>query len=170
MSNTDNRGKIIWFLLTARPDLMPVDLKRQGRAEEHIALFYPESIEEKKELFLIMLKKTKIKNIDINSFSDEFFAQLTILSGADMEAALTRAKFKAATMGIQEVNIDLIKETFDDFIPPTYPEEIELMNLVAVLECTSKNLLPLRFKHLSRQEIVEKVGELKRKVSLRSSS
>jgi ATP-dependent Zn protease len=41
MSNTRNRGKIIWFLMTARPDLMPIDLKRQGRAEEHIALFRP---------------------------------------------------------------------------------------------------------------------------------
>ena len=41
MSDTRFRGKIIWFLVTARPDLMPVDLKRQGRAEEHIALFYP---------------------------------------------------------------------------------------------------------------------------------
>ena len=30
MSDTDNRGKIIWFLVTARPDLMPVDFKRQG--------------------------------------------------------------------------------------------------------------------------------------------
>ncbi|HME89814.1 MAG TPA: AAA family ATPase, partial [Myxococcaceae bacterium] len=40
MGNTDYRGKIVWFLLTCRPDLVPVDLKRQGRAEEHVALFY----------------------------------------------------------------------------------------------------------------------------------
>src|ERR1039458_9691785 len=40
------RGKVIWFLLTCRPDLLPVDLKRQGRAEEHIALFYPDTQEE----------------------------------------------------------------------------------------------------------------------------
>ena len=49
MSDTRFRGKIIWFLVTARPDLMPVDLKRQGRAEEHIALFYPATIEDKNE-------------------------------------------------------------------------------------------------------------------------
>ena len=29
------------MLLTARPDLLPIDLKRQGRAEVHIPLFYP---------------------------------------------------------------------------------------------------------------------------------
>src|SRR5258705_5452368 len=43
MGDTRNRGKILWFLITARPDLLPIDLKRQGRAEEHIPLFYPET-------------------------------------------------------------------------------------------------------------------------------
>ncbi|HEQ71614.1 MAG TPA: AAA family ATPase, partial [Spirochaetia bacterium] len=38
MGNTEFRGKIIWFLITCRPDLLPIDLKRQGRAEEHLAL------------------------------------------------------------------------------------------------------------------------------------
>ena len=41
MGNTRYRGKIIWMLLTSRPDLLPIDLKRQGRAEVHIPLFYP---------------------------------------------------------------------------------------------------------------------------------
>ena len=50
MGNTELRGKVIWFLLTCRPDLMPVDLKRQGRAEEHIALFYPDTKEERAAL------------------------------------------------------------------------------------------------------------------------
>ena len=31
MGNTRYRGKIIWMLLTSRPDLLPIDLKRQGR-------------------------------------------------------------------------------------------------------------------------------------------
>ena len=43
MGNTEYRGKIVWFLITCRPDLLPVDLKRQGRAEEHLALFYPQN-------------------------------------------------------------------------------------------------------------------------------
>jgi hypothetical protein len=58
MSDTSNRGRILWFLMTARPDLMPIDLKRQGRAEEHIALFPPESEQERTELFEVIKKKT----------------------------------------------------------------------------------------------------------------
>ena len=34
MGDTRYRGRIIWMLLTCRPDLLPIDLKRQGRAEK----------------------------------------------------------------------------------------------------------------------------------------
>ncbi|MCS7073900.1 MAG: AAA family ATPase [Bacteroidia bacterium] len=162
MSNTEHRGKIIWFLLTARPDLMPVDLKRQGRAEEHIALFYPETIEEKRELLDVMLRKTKIP-LTPDKFPDSFFENMQINSGADMEAALTRAKFRAASKNEMPVSIQTIEETFRDFIPPSYPEEVELMNLVAVLECTSKELLPERYRNLSRDEVMTRIAALKQK-------
>ena len=161
MSNTDHRGRIIWFLVTARPDLMPVDFKRQGRAEEHIALFYPETIEERKELLEVMLRKTGLKHLSPDDFDDDFYTTMEINSGADMEAALTRAKFKAASTDAEEVTPLIVEEAFDDFLPPTYPEEIELMNYAAVLECTSRALLPEKFKALSREEVVERVNELK---------
>ncbi len=61
MGNTEYRGKIVWFLITCRPDLLPVDLKRQGRAEEHLALFYPQTDEEHDALFRIMLKKSGLQ-------------------------------------------------------------------------------------------------------------
>src|SRR4029450_307774 len=67
MGNTEFRGKIIWFLLTCRPDLLPIDLKRQGRAEEHLALFYPQTDEERDELFRVMAKKCKVE-VDVPSF------------------------------------------------------------------------------------------------------
>ncbi len=164
MSDTDNRGKIIWFLVTARPDLMPVDFKRQGRAEEHIGLFYPETLEEKKELLDVMMNKTGIDYLDINEFDDDFFDNIPIKSGADMEAALTRAKFKAASLGVERVTIDIIAQVFHDFLPPSYPEEIELMTYAAVLECTSKELLPPKYRELSREEVLENVQDLKMRI------
>ncbi|MEM9986569.1 MAG: AAA family ATPase, partial [Bacteroidota bacterium] len=115
MSDTDNRGRIVWFLVTARPDLMPVDFKRQGRAEEHIGLFYPESLDEKKELLEVMLRKTGLSYLDMEQFDEDFFEDITVRSGADMEAALTRAKFKAASLGLDEVNLDIIVQVFNDF-------------------------------------------------------
>lgn len=39
MSDTDNRGKIIWILASSRPDLIEIDLKRPGRIDVKIPLF-----------------------------------------------------------------------------------------------------------------------------------
>lgn len=164
MSNSENRGKVIWFLVTARPDLMPVDFKRQGRAEEHIGLFYPETLADKQELLDVMLKKTDLDYLDMSEFDEEFFEDIPIKSGADMEAALTRAKFKAASLGLDKVNTDIIAQVFNDFLPPTYPEQIELMTYAAVLECTSKELLPPSFRDMPRDEVLMTVQDLQSRI------
>ena len=42
MCDTRNRGRILWVFATSRPDLLEVDLKRQGRLDVHIPLFPPQ--------------------------------------------------------------------------------------------------------------------------------
>jgi SpoVK/Ycf46/Vps4 family AAA+-type ATPase len=158
MGNTAFRGKIVWFLLTCRPDLLPIDLKRQGRAEEHIALFYPQTDAERDELFKAMQKKTKVK-VEFPEFS-----KLTsghTYSGADIEAILVRAKFRAVMEGREEVVTADVEHVVRDFIPPSYPLEVELQNLVAVQECTSRDLLPEVFKSLERDFVTRRVKEIK---------
>lgn len=160
MSDTTNRGRIIWFLMTARPDLMPVDLKRQGRAEEHIALFSPSTKEERIELYDVMKKKTGLKLSE--SYIPKAIEKGTkTFSGADMEAALTRAKFRAAAQGKIKVTPEMLDETLEDFLPPSYPEEVELQTLNAVIECTSRALLPKEYRDVNRAAIMERIEELK---------
>ncbi len=164
MSDTQFRGKIIWFLVTARPDLMPVDLKRQGRAEEHMALFYPTTREAREELLAVMMKRTGV-TLPMEQIPDALLNGERTLSGADMEALFTRAKFRAAaeTGGSEqaEVTPEIVQAVVDDFIPPTYPLQVELQALVAVLECTSRAMLPERYRELEREAIVRRVEELK---------
>lgn len=160
MGNTAYRGKIIWFLITCRPDLLPIDIKRQGRAEEHLALFYPETLEEKEELFKVLVRKLEIRVREFNvrdllkKFKHEF-------SGADLESILVRAKFHAAMEGRSMVTQQDLELTLQDFVPPTYPHEIELQNLVAVLECTSREMVPPRFQNLDRTRLIQQITELK---------
>lgn len=163
MSDTRNRGRILWFLMTARPDLMPVDLKRQGRAEEHLPLFRPQTEEERLELFDVMKKKTGLQ------LSDEYIPKVVKkgskpFSGADMEAALTRAKFRAASEGEEKVTPEILDAALEDFLPPTYPEEVELQTLSAVIECTSRDLLPEQYQKMDRGDILAKIDELKLRV------
>jgi AAA+ superfamily predicted ATPase len=158
MGNTEFRGKIIWFLLTCRPDLLPIDLKRQGRAEEHLALFYPQTDGERDDLFKAMSRKTHVA-VELPSFAK--LAKGQNFSGADVEAILVRAKFRAVAASREKVTQEDVEAVLADFIPPSYPLEVELQNLVAVNECTSKELLPEAFAKLERDFITRRIRELK---------
>ncbi len=160
MGNTEYRGKIIWFLITCRPDLLPIDLKRQGRAEEHLALFYPETPEEKADLFRTLQRKLDIKVKDFQLA--EIFRNFKFeVSGADIEAILVRAKMTATMDARAIVTREDLEETIRDFIPPAYPYEIELQNLVSVLECTSREMVPAKYQKMERSKLSAEIRELK---------
>jgi SpoVK/Ycf46/Vps4 family AAA+-type ATPase len=164
MSNTKNRGKVIFFLVTARPDLMPIDLKRQGRAEEHLALFYPTSREDREELLTVMLRRSKVE-MAMEDVPEILLDGERTFSGADMEAVLTRARFQAVAQGTETVTPEVLAEVAHNFLPPTYPLEVELQTLVAIQECTSRALLPERYRELEREDITARIRELKRLIA-----
>jgi len=159
MGNTELRGRVIWFLLTCRPDLLPVDLKRQGRAEEHIALFYPHTDEERIAMLHAMEKKSGL-SIASPEAEQIFLKNAAGLSGADVEAILVRARMKSALENSAALTADDLTAAVADFIPPSYPTEIELQTLVAVLECTSKSLLPEQYRTLDRGEAIRRANQL----------
>jgi SpoVK/Ycf46/Vps4 family AAA+-type ATPase len=159
MGNTEYRGKIVWFLLTCRPDLLPIDLKRQGRAEEHVALFYPQSDGERDELYKVVARKLKM-TLDVPSFA-AVLPKGAQLSGADIEAILVRSKFAALNEGREQPSEADVRMVVNDFVPPSYPLEIELQNLAAVQECTSRELLPEVYRTMERDVITRRIRELK---------
>jgi AAA+ superfamily predicted ATPase len=162
MANTEYRGKILWFLITSRPDLLPIDLKRQGRAEEHLALFYPHTQEEYDALFKIMLKKSGLKT-PVQSMK-EVMDDPTGLSGADIEAILARAALisdASQTGADASVSAEVLRSTFEDFIPATSGIERELQILVAVQECTSREVLPEEYRSMDRAVLAARINELK---------
>jgi SpoVK/Ycf46/Vps4 family AAA+-type ATPase len=90
MGDTRYRGKIVWMLLTSRPDLLPIDLKRQGRAEVHIPLFYPQDEAEVREMFVAMARKN---GVDLASDTlPSAGATDRHLSGSDIESIVLAAK------------------------------------------------------------------------------
>lgn len=161
MADTRHRGKVLWFLITARPDLLPIDLKRQGRAEEHIPLFYPESVAEYDEIFQVMKRKLAL-NSKVASLAD--VASETALkgfSGSDLEAVLVRSILEAEAADSSEVTVEHLRRAFADFIPTTNNLERELQILAAILECTSRELLPERFRDIDRGAVQLRLSEIK---------
>ena len=141
MGDTRYRGKTIWFLLTCRPDLLPVDLKRQGRCEEHIPLFYPETREDRVDMFLAMGKKL---GLDLTRDHVPETEPDKELSGADIESLLTRVRRESLA---QKRTIDrtLIEDTLKVFRSPRSPEH-ELQVLAAIMECSDLRYLPPKLR------------------------
>jgi SpoVK/Ycf46/Vps4 family AAA+-type ATPase len=166
MGDTRYRGRILWFLITARPDLLPIDLKRQGRAEEHIPLFYPETVEEFDEIFQVMKKKLGLRTAveRLGDVAEE--EQILGLSGSDLEAVLVRAVLEAEAAESAEVLPEHLKKAFTDFIPPANSREREMQILCAVMESTSRELLPERYRELDRGEVQARIAEIKRELRL----
>jgi AAA+ superfamily predicted ATPase len=160
MGDTAYRGKIIWFLITCRPDLIPIDLKRQGRAEEHYALFYPETDGEKVALFEILVDKLKF---GVHKFPIlEMFRKYRMdISGAEIEAMLVRAKQRAVMDNRTMISREDLEEVMADYKPPFFENEIRLQNLVAVLDCTSRLMVPKRFQDMTNTKLVNEIRELK---------
>ena len=150
MGDTRYRGKIVWMLLTSRPDMLPIDLKRQGRAEVHIPLFYPHDQAEMDAMFTAMARKCGVKlapglpgPVDLSLG----------LSGADIESVVLAARRKgldrAADAGKQPpetISAEDLRAALDDFMPSAQGLEKEMQEIAAVLECTEKRFLPERWK------------------------
>jgi len=143
MGDTRYRGKIIWMLMTSRPDLLPIDLKRQGRAEVHIPLFYPQDQAEFREMFRVMAKKNKVVLA-----ADALPAAPTDrgLSGSDIESILLSAKREALTAGKTEVTRADLEKALSEFIPSAQGLEKEMQEIAAVLECTQQSFLTPRWQ------------------------
>ncbi|MEX0712465.1 MAG: ATP-binding protein, partial [Pirellulales bacterium] len=138
MGDTRYRGKIVWMLLTSRPDLLPIDLKRQGRAEVHIPLFYPHDRGEIVAMFAAMAKKNKVKlpQAALPDVDPERH-----LSGADIESIVLAAKRRAMSADRVELTRDDVERALEEFIPSAQGLEKELQEIAAVLECTQQSFL-----------------------------
>ncbi|HKQ04751.1 MAG TPA: AAA family ATPase [Blastocatellia bacterium] len=159
MGDTRNRGRILWILMTSRPDLLPIDLKRQGRAEEHISLFYPETEEDRQQVVEAMLGKNKITH-EVSDWSPITRSKLT-LSGADIESLLIRARRVARMAGHAAVTQADLEQVANEFSPARDEMAIEYQVLVAAREATSREMIPEQYRHLSPQELSQRIEVLR---------
>ncbi|MCW5977898.1 MAG: ATP-binding protein [Bryobacteraceae bacterium] len=169
MGDTRYRGQILWMLLTSRPDLLPIDLKRQGRAEVHIPLFYPADQDELKRMFVAMAGKLGAK-LALEDVPD--MPHRGMLSGADIEGIVGRALRRSLIGGASQVTREALAEAAEDFLPSTETAEKELQEVAAMMECTDKQFLPPEIRERidalgGRKKLEERYALLRRMIELR---
>jgi AAA+ superfamily predicted ATPase len=160
MSDTRNRGRIIWIFATSRPDLLEVDLKRQGRLDVHIPLFPPETPDEMRLLLLAVARKLKapLTAEDVPPLEDHVG-----LGGNEIEGILVRALrvFELQTEPKRPLK-DLLAEVLRDVRPSAHTRKLEFMDLVAVKECTDVRFLPAAYRDLTPEELETRIDALRR--------
>lgn len=160
MSDTRNRGRIIWVFATSRPDLLEVDLKRQGRLDVHIPLFPPETPVERRALLLAVARKIKVP---IGEADLPELPESITLGGNEIEGVFVRGlrTWELAPEPRRALK-EILLEVFREVRPSAHTRKLEYMDLVAVKECTDGRFLPVRYRDLPPEEIERRIEELRR--------
>lgn len=159
MSDSHNRGKIVWVIITARPDRLEPDIKRSGRAGEHLPVFDHEG-EEKEEFLQHVLDRA---GIELELFDDALRSRFLELTQdyfpADFDHLITELRRRRHLEGA--LTPEMVLEEVGDFIPSDIARQREYQELLAVLECTSREILPDRYADLSREAVEARVAEIR---------
>jgi hypothetical protein len=160
MSDTRNRGRILWVFATSRPDLLEVDLKRQGRLDVHIPLFPPDTAAQRGALLLAIARKLRFPLVeaDLPPLDD-----VPELGGHELEGVLVRAlRTHELAPAPKRPLKDVLAEVLRDVRPNPHTRKLEYMDLVAVKECTDVRFLPPKYRELSPEEIENRIEALRR--------
>jgi len=177
MSDTSNRGRILFLVMTNRPDKLDVDLKRAGRLDRKIPFLYVQTPEEVELVAKALLRKNKIKTkVDLTAIREGFSSKLVGYSNADIEAVLLLANDDAARdegpTSVRENGEPVVLESHFlraavDYFPSRDAELLEYMELLAVFESSSRRLLPAKYASMTPEELDERLRLLRAIVGTR---
>lgn len=160
MSDTKHRGRVVMLMMTNRPDKLDTDLKRPGRFDLKIPFFFPETAIERREVLAAAARKNQLKLAAGVSF--EVAAEVTAgHSAAELEAVVIAAAAKATEADrdvVEQVDIDAAAR---DVVPSRDVRMLELMEMLAVFEASSRSMLPERYREWSTDAVLTRLDELR---------
>jgi transitional endoplasmic reticulum ATPase len=171
MSDTSNRGRILFILMTNRPDRLDVDIKRSGRLDKKIPLLYAQTAEEVEAVVMAQLRKHKLQNtLKFPEDREAVSAPMVGLSNADFEAIVLLASEIAAgpEVGVTvQIGRELMVQAIGDYLPSRDVKMLEYMELLAVFEASNRRMLPQKYQAMSADELQARVELLRLEIGTR---
>lgn len=162
MSDSTNRGRVLFVLMTNRPDKLDIDIKRAGRLDRKIPFFYSQEAEDVEPILLAQLRRHQVKHrLRFPEDREQTSARLVGYSNADVEAVVMSASSLADAVG-EEVTTAYLGKAIDDYLPSRDAKMLEYMELLAVFESSSRSLLPKRYADVDVDELQARLRELGR--------
>jgi SpoVK/Ycf46/Vps4 family AAA+-type ATPase len=162
IGDSSTRGRELWIAMTSRPDLLTIDLKRQGRLGLCIPLFPAQGSQDVLELFQTVTKLKKIGlTPEISQFIEKSLGAKPI-TGSDVDSVITRAK-EVAVLNQRDSDIQVkdMEEAIGSFIDSLDPALIQLQELAAVLACSDSRYLPEKYKTADRTAMTLEFNRLR---------
>lgn len=165
MSDTSNRGRVLFVLMTNRPDKLDVDIKRAGRLDRKIPFLYPQTPEDVEAVLAAQIRKHRL-NTDLEFPRDRAAVSQAIVgySNADFEAiALLAHDYAAEEAPDATIGVAHFRKAIADYLPSRDVEMLEYMELLAVFEASNRRMLPAKYARLTLDELQTRLAELKLK-------
>ena len=143
MSNSRNRGRILWALATSRPDLVEVDLKRPGRVDVKIPIFPTVTADEGYALIRALSKRRGV--VLAEKLADPLRASIPDLLTPGAAEALSVKIYRAIKTGAGSPDAAL-DAALQDYQPPVPQAVIEAQIALAIAEATDLSFVPERFR------------------------
>jgi len=152
MSNTDNRGKVLWVLASSRPDLIEVDLKRPGRIDMRVPLLPVSTRHESRMLVQLLSRRFKLEvTSDELQEMEQKFPERLIQSAA--EALVSRAYRLQQSGRIR--GADALRQTLASYLPPVRAEILEEQIRLAIREASDSSFVPEAYRHYIVEDTAE---------------
>jgi len=164
MSDTSNRGRILFIVMTNRPDKLDLDLKRAGRLDRKIPFLYSQTPEEVEQVAAALVRKNKLTcRVRLADLRETFSSKLVGYSNADVEAVLLMANDDAAREGGGEAEVTAVhlERAAADYFPSRDADLLEYMELLAVFEASSRRLLPAKYASMTPEELAARLRHLR---------
>lgn len=144
MSNTRNRGKILWILASSRPDLIEVDLKRPGRVDVKIPIFPSVDANEAYALIRALCKRQglELPKGDAAAWGELIPPHLT--PGAAEAIAVNVYRMVRTQEGLGAA--DALREVLSDYQAPVAAEVMDFQIGLAVKEASDLRFVPEVFR------------------------
>ncbi len=166
MADTDNRGQVLFVMMTNRPDKLDSDIKRPGRLDRKIPFFYADSAPERAAVLGAVLSRY---GQTCTASGAELVALCETLPGysnADLEAlALLAADLAHQQSG--PIDAQTLTLAAQDFMPPQERDMIAFMELLAVSETSRRSMLPQRYQGMTSADIQGQLQSARRRALVR---
>jgi SpoVK/Ycf46/Vps4 family AAA+-type ATPase len=162
LGDSSLRGRELWVAMTSRPDLLAIDMKRQGRFGLSLPLFAAQGPDDVVDLFRAIAGTKKLAlNDELLAFVRQKVGDRP-LTGSDVESIVTRAKERAVLADRSELQREDLEDAVESFIDPLDPGLLRLQELAAILSCSDRRFLPEAYRNLDRAALTEEFERLRR--------